>query len=156
MQTEIWRILATNTTRIPQLQKYHWCYMDVPLDDRKSNWRKYNYLHHRYWYVVSFWYHRQREVADNIGRYIIDEDEQRISRVLLTDTTINVRVKGAETTPFVSNVRSPQGDGISGPYFNVYFENAKRKQRAALPLYFYFLDCFRYGIPIWFWKNPIY
>ena len=64
---------------------------------------------------------------------IIDEDEQRMSRVLLTDTTINVRVKGAETTPFVSNLGSPQGDGISGPYFNVYFENANRKQRAALP-----------------------
>ena len=54
----------------------------------------------------------------------LNEDEARIVRRLLSNTTLEVRVKGAETKPFISNVGSPQGGSISGPLFEIYFEHS--------------------------------
>ena len=48
---------------------------------------------------------------------------------LLSNTEVEVRIKGAETTPFATNVGSPQGDSYSGPQFTVYFEQALREVR---------------------------
>ena len=50
-------------------------------------------------------------------------------RILLSNTEVEVRIKGAETTPFATNVGSPQGDSYSGPQFTVYFEQALREVR---------------------------
>ncbi len=44
---------------------------------------------------------------------IFDEDEMRILRVLLSETTLEVKVDGAETKQFKSNIGSPQCDNIS-------------------------------------------
>ena len=57
-----------------------------------------------------------------IAESFLDEDEARFIRRLLSNTTLEVRVKGAGTTPFVSNIGSPQGGSISGPLFEIYFE----------------------------------
>ena len=59
----------------------------------------------------------------------LDEDEARFIRRLLSNTTLEVRVKGAERTPFESNIGSPQGGSISGPLFEIYFENALKDVR---------------------------
>ena len=62
-----------------------------------------------------------------IATEILDDDEIRILRVLLSETTLEVKVKGAEPKLFVSNIGSPQGDSISGPLFTIYFERALRE-----------------------------
>ena len=64
-----------------------------------------------------------------ITESIVDEDGQRMLRILLSNTEVEVRIKGAETTPFATNVGSPQGDSYSGPQFTVYFEQALREVR---------------------------
>ncbi len=68
----------------------------------------------------------------NIAERILQEDEVRILRVLLSNTTLEVRVKGAETQPFTSNIGSPQGDSISGPLFTAYFEEALKELREEI------------------------
>ena len=73
-----------------------------------------------------------REELLNITAGFIDEDEMRILRLLLSDTTLEVKVKGAEASQFTSNIGSPQGDSISGPLFTVYFENALKDLRQAI------------------------
>jgi hypothetical protein len=53
-------------------------------------------------------------------------------RMLLSNTTLEVRMKDATTQPFASNVGSPQGDAISGILFNIYLEDALRRVRGKL------------------------
>ena len=61
---------------------------------------------------------------------IIDEDELRIIRFLLSNTTINIRVNGATVKiPFISNIGIPQGDGLSPVLFTIYLEAALREIR---------------------------
>ena len=69
-----------------------------------------------------------------IAERILDEDGQRMLRILLSDTTVEVRIKGAETTPFPTNVGSPQGDSYSGPQFTVYFEEALKEVRTEVEI----------------------
>ena len=57
------------------------------------------------------------------------EDNQRILRVLLSETTVEIQIKGAEATPFKSNIGAPQGDSYSGPQFTTYFEFSLKKVR---------------------------
>ena len=45
-----------------------------------------------------------------IAERIMDEDGQRILRVLLSETSVEVRVKGAQTKTFTTNIGGPQGD----------------------------------------------
>ena len=59
----------------------------------------------------------------------LDEDEARIVRRLLSNTTIEVRVKGAKSEPFVSNIGSPQGGSINGPLFEIYFDYSLKEVR---------------------------
>ena len=42
----------------------------------------------------------------------------RIIRVLLTDRNLEIKIQGADTKPFKSNIGSPQGDAVSGPFFH--------------------------------------
>ena len=56
-----------------------------------------------------------RDKLINIVENVLDEDEVRIIRKLLSNTTLEVRIKGAATTKFTSNIGSPQGGSISGP-----------------------------------------
>ena len=65
----------------------------------------------------------------NTLQTFIPDDEMRFIRLLLSNTTLEVKVQGAKQELFGTNVGSPQGDGISGPLFNVYFEKALRQLR---------------------------
>ena len=58
---------------------------------------------------------------------IFNEDETRMLRVLISETTFEVKIKEAESQKFNSNIGPPQGDSISGPLFTLYFEKALRK-----------------------------
>ena len=58
----------------------------------------------------------------NIIATIVNEDELRIIRFLLSNTKINIRVNGAtkkqqKTNTFISNVGTPQGDSLSPVLF---------------------------------------
>ena len=69
----------------------------------------------------------------DILKNIIDEDELRIIRFLLSNTTINIKINGAtKQMPFNSNVGVPQGDGLSPVLFTVYLEAALREVRKDL------------------------
>ena len=72
--------------------------------------------------------HKILEIAQDI----MEEDELRILRALLSETSLKVRVKGAQATPFPSNISSPQDDSVSGPLFTIYFEHYLKKLRQEL------------------------
>ena len=46
-----------------------------------------------------------------------------ILRVLLSDTNLEIKIPGANTKPFQSNIGSPQGDVLSGFLFTIYFKH---------------------------------
>lgn len=50
---------------------------------------------------------------------ILDEDEMRMCYILLSDTSIIVK-DNLMSDPIKTNIGSPQGDGISGIFFNIY------------------------------------
>ena len=74
----------------------------------------------------------RRQKLLNILETIIDDDEMRLVRFLLTNTSLEIKMNNTKTEPFQTNIGSPQGDGISGCLFNVYFENALRKVRKII------------------------
>ena len=59
----------------------------------------------------------------------MSEDNKRILRILLSNTTVEIKIKGAETTSFKSNIGAPQGDSYSGPQFTTYFESSLKTVR---------------------------
>ena len=44
----------------------------------------------------------------------LEEDEIRMIRLLISNTTITVRTNEVMSEPFTSNLGSPQGDGLNG------------------------------------------
>ena len=73
-----------------------------------------------------------REKLLQILAPLIGKDEYRMTKALLANTELELKMKNANTVSFKSNVGSPQGDGISGPLFNIYFEAALRDLRHAI------------------------
>ena len=70
----------------------------------------------------------------NIIATIVNEDELRIIRFLLSNTKIKTRINGAtKTNTFISNVGTPQGDSLSPVLFIVYLEHALKEVRTTLP-----------------------
>ena len=63
---------------------------------------------------------------------IVDRDELQMLQLLLAQTTLEIKMKNTNPIPFTSNVGSPQGDGISGLLFNIYFESSLKKMRNKL------------------------
>ena len=60
----------------------------------------------------------------------MNEDEIRLCKILLSNTTIAIKDEiNDKNDIFESNIGSPQGDGISGTFFNVYLEKELRKVR---------------------------
>ena len=53
-------------------------------------------------------------------------DEIRLITVLLANTTLQVQFNGILTSPFSSNIGSPQGDALSPILFAIYLEAAIR------------------------------
>ena len=74
----------------------------------------------------------KREDIMSIVEEIGEEDDIRMVRALLSETTLEVKLKGYEGEPtiFISNRGASQGDGLSGPFFTVDFEYALREVRA--------------------------
>ena len=76
----------------------------------------------------------KREKLLDILKSIINEDELRIIRFLLSNTIIDTKIDGAtKKRPFVSNVGTPQGDSLSPVLFTIYLENALKEVRPILP-----------------------
>ena len=73
-----------------------------------------------------------RDKVLEIAEEVMEEDEVRILRILLSETTLEVKVNGAESKPFKSNIGSPQGDSASGPLFNMYFEKQLKEIRKEI------------------------
>ena len=70
----------------------------------------------------------------NIIAAIVNEDELRIIRFLLSNTKMNTRINCAtKTNTFISNVGTPQGDNFSPVLFIVYLEHALKEVRTTLP-----------------------
>ncbi|GFR76113.1 retrovirus-related Pol polyprotein LINE-1 [Elysia marginata] len=68
-----------------------------------------------------------RKALLDILKTIIDEDEVRIIRFLLSNTVVNTKVnKATEEKPFISNVGTPQGDSLSPVLFIIYLEHDLR------------------------------
>ena len=65
---------------------------------------------------------------------ILPEDEVRITCLLLSNTSLDIKIKGVETKCFQSNKGSPKGDSISGIVFNIYLENNLRRARCEFNL----------------------
>ena len=59
----------------------------------------------------------------------LDEDECRIIRTLLSNTTINIQFEDCKGEKIETNMESPQGDAISGTFFNIAFEKSLRNLR---------------------------
>jgi hypothetical protein len=57
----------------------------------------------------------------------LTDDDRRLVRVLLANTSITVHFNGITTTPFISTIGSPQGDALSPILFAIYLEAAIRE-----------------------------
>ncbi|GFR61933.1 transcriptional adapter 2-alpha [Elysia marginata] len=76
----------------------------------------------------------KRETLLKILEDIVNEDEHRIIRFLLSNTIINTKIIGAtEKKPFFSNIGTPQGDSLSPVLFTIYLEHALKEVRPVLP-----------------------
>ena len=76
----------------------------------------------------------ERKTLLDILKTIIEEDELRIVRFLLSNTSLNVKIVGAtEEKEFTSNIGTPQGDSLSPVLFVVYLEHALKEVRTTLP-----------------------
>ncbi|GFR70149.1 endonuclease-reverse transcriptase [Elysia marginata] len=75
-----------------------------------------------------------RETLLKILEDIVNEDEHRIIRFLLSNTIIDTKIIGAtEKKPFFSNVGTPQEDSLSPALFTIYLEHALKEVRPFLP-----------------------
>ncbi|GFR84549.1 hypothetical protein ElyMa_002419900 [Elysia marginata] len=75
-----------------------------------------------------------RETLLKILEDIVNEDEHRIIRFLLSNTIIDTKIIGAtEKKPFFSNVGTLQGDSLSPVLFTIYLEHALKEVRPVLP-----------------------
>ena len=64
---------------------------------------------------------------------LVTEDEKRIIQFLLSNTTLNVKVSGANTEePFLTNIGTPQGDSLCPVLFIIYLEQALKNVRSTL------------------------
>ena len=78
--------------------------------------------------------HYKRSKLLEILESIVDEDELRMIRVLLSNTTLEIKVNSDEviSVPFHTHIGSQQGDGLSGKLFTIYFEALLRKLREEM------------------------
>ena len=86
--------------------------------------------HHRHRYVCSI---RQNLQLLQLLTNLVTEDEKRKIQFLLSDTTLNVKISGANTEePFLTNIGTPQGDSLSPVLFIIYLEQALKNVRSTL------------------------
>ncbi|GFS01846.1 LOW QUALITY PROTEIN: hypothetical protein ElyMa_006432500 [Elysia marginata] len=64
---------------------------------------------------------------------LVTEDVKRIIQFLLSNTTLNVKIRGANIKePFLTNIGTPQGDSISPALFIIYLEQELKNVRSTL------------------------
>ena len=64
---------------------------------------------------------------------LVTEDEKRIIQFLLSNTTLNVKISGANTEePFLTNIGTPQRASLSPILFIIYLEQALKNVRSTL------------------------
>ena len=68
-----------------------------------------------------------REELAQIIKTNFDEDVYRITKILLSNTTLGIKFRYTKTSSFVNNKGLQQGDGISGILFNIYLEGSPRR-----------------------------
>lgn len=68
-----------------------------------------------------------REDLAQIIKTNFDEDVYRITKILLSNTTLGIKFRYTKTSSFVNNKGLQQGDGISGTLFNIYLEGSPRR-----------------------------
>ena len=64
---------------------------------------------------------------------IVKEDEVRLIRVLLSNTSLSVLACKQHSSEFETTIGAPQGDCLSPVIFVIYLESALRDLRATLP-----------------------
>ena len=75
----------------------------------------------------------QRQRLMDIYSNIANEDQRRMTRALMTGTTLEVKILDhTNQKNLESNVGSPQGDGISGKNFTLFLESALSDAREKL------------------------
>lgn len=75
-----------------------------------------------------------RQEMLNIVKNIVNDDEQRLIRFLLSHTTINTRINGSsKRNQFDSNVGTPQGDSLSPVLFTIHLEHPLKEVRKTQP-----------------------
>jgi len=75
----------------------------------------------------------RRDLLMDVLAGIVEEDELRMIRLLLSGTHLSVRIGGATSQPFDTTVGTPQGDSLSPVLFIVYLEAALRDVRRTAP-----------------------
>jgi exonuclease III len=73
-----------------------------------------------------------RELLLKILKDIIPEDELRIIRYLLSETTLEAKIEGKYGDKIKTTIGTPQGDALSPVLFIVYLEAAMRNYRKAV------------------------
>ena len=68
---------------------------------------------------------------NELNRFL-DEDECRIIRTLLSDTTINIQFEDCKGEEIETNIGSPQGDAMTGTFLNIAFEKSLRNLREKI------------------------
>ena len=64
---------------------------------------------------------------------LVTEDERRTIQFLLSNTTLNVKISGANTEePFLTNIGTPQGGSLSPVLFIIYLELALKNVNSTL------------------------
>jgi hypothetical protein len=66
--------------------------------------------------------------------HIGGEDELRILRYLLTDTTLKAKIKQESGQQFKTSIGAPQGDALSPMLFIIYLEHIMREHRRDHPM----------------------
>jgi len=69
----------------------------------------------------------------DIMQTFLDEDAVRLTRVLLSNTSLSVRLGKDLSSKFNTTIGTPQGDALSPVLFVIYLEAALRELRAVLP-----------------------
>ncbi|KAJ8554763.1 hypothetical protein ON010_g9719 [Phytophthora cinnamomi] len=67
-----------------------------------------------------------REKLLDVLETFLQEDEIRLIKLLLADSTLSLRTGSKTLQPFISNIGTPQGDSLSPVLFVIYLEAALR------------------------------
>jgi hypothetical protein len=74
---------------------------------------------------------KRQKILDTLSEATCDEDEIRLVRTLLAETTLKIRVNSETSDVFDTSIGSPQGDSLSPTLFTCYLAGALKSLRAT-------------------------